>query len=96
MTFLDSVLREDPPDYRKPWAEARQRLAVGLAWLLYAAGWMTAKALRIVATAVAAVLYGVGWIGARLVWPALCWSGRIVRNGWEDGRKPIGGQRGAA
>jgi hypothetical protein len=60
---------------------------------LFAAGWLLAKLLRVVGTAIAAALVGVGWLAARALWPALCWCGRAVRLGWEQGKKP--GMRGA-
>lgn len=75
---------------RTQWAEVGRRTASALAWLLYAAGWLVAKALRAVATVIAAVLFGAGWLASAAAWPALCWCGRAVRLGWQEGRKPIG------
>lgn len=81
---------------REQWAEAGRRVATALAWLLFAAGWLVAKALRLIATGVGAILFGAGWLAASAVWPALCWCGRAAKLGWQEGRKPIGGQRGPA
>jgi len=82
------------PDSRAHWQDAGRLVAAGLAWLLYAAGWLVAKTLRTVATILGAVLFGVGWLAAAVAWPSLCWCGRAVRLGWQEGRKPIGGRRG--
>lgn len=83
-------------DARAQWAEAGRRVAAWLAWLLFAAGWLTAKTLRAVATGIGAVLFGCGWLAAAVAWPALCWCGRAVALGWQEGRRPIGGRRGPA
>lgn len=82
------------PDARLQWREAGRLIASGLGWLLYAVGWLVAKTLRTLATTLGATLFGVGWFAAALVWPGLCWCGRAVRLGWQEGRKPIGGRRG--
>lgn len=82
------------PDSRLQWRDAGRLIAAGLGWLLFAVGWLLAKSLRGFATAVAAVLFAAGWLASAVAWPALCWCGRAVRLGWEEGRKPIGGQRG--
>jgi hypothetical protein len=84
------------PGARLQWREAGRLIAAGLGWLLYAVGWLVAKTLRSAATVVGAVLYAVGWFAAALAWPGLCWCGRAVRLGWQEGRKPIGGRRGPA
>lgn len=82
------------PGARLHWRDTGRLIAVGLGWLLFATGWLVAKTLRMVATAIAAGLYAVGWFAAAVVWPSLCWCGRAVRLGWQEGRKPIGGRRG--
>lgn len=84
------------PDARAQWREAGRLARTGIGWVLFALGWLIAKALRGVATAVGALLYAVGWLAAGLVWPGLCWCGRAVRLGWRDGMRPIGGRRGPA
>lgn len=84
------------PGARLQWRDAGRLFAVGVGWLLFAAGWLVAKTLRSLATAIGAVLFGVGWLASALVWPALCWCGRAVQLGWQEGRKPIGGRRGPA
>lgn len=76
------------PDTRAQRAEVGRLIKLALAWALFAVGWLIAKTLRGVATAIAAVLFTVGYLTGRIVWPALCWSGRAVRLGWEQGRKP--------
>lgn len=81
---------------RAQWADVGRRTLSVLAWLLFAAGWLTAKALRSLATGIGAVLFAVGWLAAAVAWPALCWCGRAVALGWQEGRRPIGGQRGSA
>jgi hypothetical protein len=90
-----AVLSADPR-VRAQWREIGRALAAGIGWVLFAAGWVLAKAARTVATAVGAVLFGVGWLAGAVAWPALCWCGRAVQLGWAEGRKPIGGQRGPA
>lgn len=84
------------PDARLQWRAAGRLIATALGWLLYAAGWLLAKTLRTIATGFGAALFGVGWFAAALAWPSLCWCGRAVRLGWQEGRKPIGGRRGPA
>jgi hypothetical protein len=78
------------------WADVGRRVTAALAWLLFAVGWTVAKTLRMTVTAIAAVLFAVGWLSSAAAWPALCWCGRAVRLGWEQGRAPIGGPRGPA
>jgi hypothetical protein len=73
---------------RREWSDAGRLFRLGLAWTLYALGWAAAKGLRAAGTAVVAVLFGAGWLAARVVWPALCWAGRAVALGWDEGRKP--------
>ena len=82
------------PDAQAQWRELGRSVAAGLGWLLFAAGWLVAKTLRSIATALGAVLFAVGWLASAAAWPALCWCGRAVSLGWQEGRKPIGGQRG--
>lgn len=84
------------PGARLQWREAGRIIAAGLGRVLYAAGWLVAKTLRSVATVIAALLFGAGWLASAMAWPALCWCGRAVRLGWEEGRKPIGGRRGSS
>lgn len=81
---------------RSPWRDAGRLVVAGLARLLYAGGWLVAKTLRTAATILAAVLFGAGWFASALAWPSLCWCGRAVRLGWQEGRKPIGGARGTS
>jgi hypothetical protein len=76
------------PEARGQWLEAGRLTKLGLTWLLFAVGWLLAKSLRLIGTSIAAALYAVGFVAARAVWPAICWSGRAVRLGWEQGRKP--------
>jgi hypothetical protein len=76
------------PDARAQWREASRLAKVGVAWVLFAVGWILAKSLRAVGTAIAAALFAVGYLAGRAVWPALQWCGRAVRLGWEQGRKP--------
>ena len=76
------------PDIRAQWREVGRLAQSGAAWLLFGAGWLLAKLLRLVGTALAAVLVGAGWLAARVGWPALCWCGRAVRLGWEQGKQP--------
>lgn len=78
------------PGARLHWRDTGRLIAAGLGWLLFATGWLVAKTLRMVATAIGAALFGVGWVAAALAWPALCWCGRAVALGWQEGRKPIG------
>lgn len=77
-----------PLDVRAQWREAGRLAKAGLAWALFAIGWMVAKALRGVGTLLAWLLFAVGYVGGRMVWPGLLWCGRAVRLGWEQGRKP--------
>lgn len=77
-------------------SDVRRVVSTGLAWLLYAVGWTVAKAYRGLVTVLAAVLFGVGWLAGKVLWPALIWSATAVRLGWDEGRKPMGGQRGTA
>lgn len=81
---------------RVSWREVGHRVVTALGWVLFAGGWLTAKALRGAATAVGATLYAAGWLASAVAWPAACWCGRAVRLGWSDGLKPIGGRRGPA
>jgi hypothetical protein len=76
------------PDTRAQWRETSRLAKSGIAWALFAVGWILAKSLRAVGTVIAAVLFAIGYLAARAVWPALCWCGRAVRLGWEQGRKP--------
>lgn len=76
------------PDSQAQWREAARLLRTGIGWILFTVGWLLAKTLRGIATAIAATLFGVGYVAARVVWPALRWSGRAVKLGWEQGRKP--------
>lgn len=84
------------PSARVQWSEVGRRIASVLAWLLFAVGWLIAKALRVLATGIGAVMFGCGWLAAAVAWPGLCWCGRAVALGWQEGRRPIGGQRGSA
>lgn len=84
------------PAARSQWRELGRLFATCLGWLLFAAGWVLAKAARTVATALGAVLFAVGWLAGSVAWPALLWCGSAVRLGWQEGRKPIGGQRGTS
>jgi hypothetical protein len=79
------------PDARLQWRDAGRLVAAVLARLLFAAGWLVAKTLRTLATVIGAVLFAAGWLASALAWPGLCWCGRAVRLGWQEGRKPIGG-----
>lgn len=81
------------PDVRAQWRDAGRQTLTGLAWILWAAGWLVAKTVRLIIGAVAAVIFALGWVAGRVVWPAACWAGRAVRLGWDEGRKPR--QRGA-
>jgi hypothetical protein len=76
------------PEVRQQWADARDVALLVVARVLYALGWLTAKTLRVVATGIAAVLFGAGYLAASVAWPAMCWCGRAVSLGWEQGRKP--------
>lgn len=78
------------PDLREQWREVGRLVVTGLAWALYAAGWLLARGLRAIGTAIAAVFVGAGWLAGRVLWPALCWCGRAARVGWNDGRRPLG------
>lgn len=82
------------PEARVQWRDAGRLIAAGLGWLLFAAGWTLAKTTRGAATVLGAVLFAAGWLAASVAWPALLWCGSAVRLGWQEGRKPIGGQRG--
>lgn len=77
------------PEARQQWDDAARLALLAVARVLYAAGWLTAKTLRVVATAVAVALFAAGWLAAAVAWPALCWCGRAVRLGWDQGRKPV-------
>lgn len=63
-------------------------LATAIRLVLFAIGWLLAKACRLIATAVGALLFGAGWLGGRVAWPALRWAGAAVRIGWQQGAKP--------
>ena len=76
------------PDARAQWRDASRLTKAGVAWVLFAVGWILAKSLRGIGTAVAALLFAAGYLAGRVMWPALCWCGRAVRLGWEQGRKP--------
>ena len=84
-----AVLSADS-DARAQWRDAGRLVAAGIGWVLYATGWLLAKAARAVASALGAVLFGAGWLAASVVWPALLWCGRAVQLGWQEGRKPGG------
>lgn len=84
-----AVLSADP-DTRAQWREFGRLIATGFGWLLFAAGWVLAKAARAVATALGAVLFAAGWLAGSVAWPALLWCGSAVRLGWQEGRKPGG------
>ncbi len=73
---------------RREWREVGRLLLSGLTWLLYGAGWLMAKSLRGIGWSVAAALFGAGWVAGRVLWPTLCWAGRAVALGWDEGRKP--------
>ncbi len=93
MTVLPIVTRERvAAEFR----EAGRYIVALLRLVLFSAAWFVARSLRLVAMCIAGVLYGVGWAGARLIWPALCWSGTAVKLGWQQGMKPAGGRRGPA
>ncbi len=76
------------PDFRAQWRDAGRLTVVGLAWLFYAAGWLSARTLRVAGIVIAAPFFAAGWFAARVAWPALCWCGRAARTGWDEGRKP--------
>lgn len=78
------------PDSRPQWRDAGRLIAAGIAWLLFAAGWLLAKASRAATTVLGAVLFAAGWLAASVAWPALLWCGRAVVLGWQEGRKPGG------
>jgi hypothetical protein len=82
-----AVLSASP---RLGWRDPGRLILTALARLLYSAGWLVAKALRTIATALGALLFAAGWLAAAVAWPSLCWCGRAVRLGWQEGRKPIG------
>lgn len=86
-----AVLSADPRTQAQ-WRDAGRLFAAGLAWLLFAAGWLVAKALRIAQTAIGAALFAAGWLAGAVAWPALLWCGRAVALGWQEGRKPISGR----
>jgi hypothetical protein len=90
-----AVLSADPRA-RLQWRDAARLFVAGLAWVLFAAGWVLAKTLRIAQTAIGAMLFAAGWLAGAVAWPALLWCGRAVALGWQEGRRPIGGQRGPA
>lgn len=73
---------------RAQWRDAGRLIATSIGWVLFAAGWVLAKAARTVATALGAVLFAAGWIAGSVAWPALLWCGSAVRLGWQEGRKP--------
>jgi hypothetical protein len=76
------------PDTREQWRELGRLARTALAWILFGIGWVLAKSLRGLATLIGGALFAAGWLAARVVWPGLCWCGRAVRLGWEQGRKP--------
>lgn len=84
------------PDVRAQWRDAGRLVATGLGRLLFVCGWLTAKTLRSIATVIGALLFAAGWVASAVAWPGLCWCGRAARLGWQEGRKPIGGQRGTS
>lgn len=79
---------------RAQWRDAGRLVRSAIGWALFVVGWVLAKALRAVGTGLASALFAAGWLASAVAWPALCWCGRAVRLGWQEGRKPIGGQRG--
>jgi len=54
----------------------------GLWWI----GWAAAKLVLIVLLGLAGVLFGAGWLAGRVLWPGLCWAGRAVKLGYQEGR----------
>lgn len=78
------------PDFRGQWSEVGRLFAAGVGWLLFAAGWLMAKAFRALGVAVGAVFYAVGWVGGTVVWPVLAFTGRAAAAGWTEGRRPRG------
>lgn len=77
---------------RAQWRDVLAAVLGGLSWLLFAAGWLVAKTLRLLGTAVAGVLFAAGW-AARKAGP---WCVAAFREGWDAAGKPIGGRRGPA
>lgn len=75
------------PDVRAPWRDTARQLATGIAWILYAAGWLVSRTLRLIGTAVAGVFMALGWTAGRLVWPAIRFCAAATRAGWDAGRK---------
>lgn len=75
---------------------AGRSVATILGWILFAAAWLVAKTCRLLMTTAGAVLFAAGYLGGKVIWPGLRWSATAVRLGWDEGRKPVGGRRGAA
>ena len=67
------------------WREVRTQVLSGLAWVLYALGFVLVRTLRAVGTAVAAVLFALGWT-ARKVGP---WCVAAFREGWDAGKPKV-------
>lgn len=82
------------PEFDLDRRTAGQAIATGIAWVLVAVGWAAAKAVRLAGWALSSLLYGAGWLASAVAWPGLCWCGRAVALGWQEGRRPIGGRRG--
>jgi hypothetical protein len=84
LTTIDDLL--DTGEHRHRAAEAGQDAKRAAQAGLYWSGWAVAKLFTLILLAVGGTFYGVGWVASRAVWPALCWTGRAVRVGWDDGR----------
>lgn len=89
MTTLDDLLDQDAAQDRA--RNAGRQLAGAVAAGLWGIGWVLAKLIHLLLLVAGGTLYGAGWVAARLVWPALIWSGRAVRLGWQDARRRGGG-----
>lgn len=85
MTTFPVVTRRQVADQFR---EAGRYAATALRFVLFAIGWTLAKTCRLIATALGALLFGAGFLAARVVWPALRWSGTAVKLGWQNGAKP--------
>lgn len=64
----------------------RQALTV-LGGVLYRLGWVACKGCMLLLLMLGGLLFGAGWVARRLIWPALCWCGKAVRLGWQEGHR---------
>lgn len=85
MVTLDQLL-DSGDDAQDRAGDTGRRLAAAVRAGLWWIGWAAAKLVLIVLLGLAGVLFGAGWLAGRVLWPGLCWAGRAVKLGYQEGR----------